>query len=124
MKTHFLKTWPEYFQAVVEDRKPFEIRRNDRDYAVGDVLVLQEWCPVKGDYTGNYVKRCVSYLTDFEQKPGFVVLGLAKDADAVAVYRCRLCGYDTMQPRRLRGLAGLRCFNLQCEGPVYLVNHS
>ena len=39
---HLLKTEKEYFQKIADGLKPFEIRRNDRDYQTGDFLVLQE----------------------------------------------------------------------------------
>lgn len=35
MKTHDLKTWPEYFYAVLSGRKKHEVRSADRDFAVG-----------------------------------------------------------------------------------------
>ncbi len=44
-KVHVLKTWRSYFEAVVEGRKRFELRQNDRDFGVGDVLRLVEWIP-------------------------------------------------------------------------------
>jgi hypothetical protein len=42
MKTHELKTDPVGFDAVVEGRKKFEIRFDDRGYEVGDELVLRK----------------------------------------------------------------------------------
>jgi hypothetical protein len=45
MKTHYLKTWPEYFQAIKSGEKKAELRLNDRDFKVGDELVLQEYDP-------------------------------------------------------------------------------
>lgn len=63
MKTHHLKTWPEPFEAVLSGAKPYEIRRSDRDYAVGDLLVLSEWLPASCQYTGRRALRRVTYMT-------------------------------------------------------------
>ncbi|WP_204807510.1 ASCH/PUA domain-containing protein [Aeromonas veronii] len=71
---HELKIKPEYFAAVVNGEKTFEIRNNDdRNFQVGDTLVLKSF---DGEFNGNFVERTVSYITDFEQKPGYVVLGI------------------------------------------------
>ncbi|MBR2343206.1 MAG: DUF3850 domain-containing protein [Clostridia bacterium] len=40
---HHLKTLPEYFQAVIDERKPFEIRENDRNFKTGDRVILEEY---------------------------------------------------------------------------------
>lgn len=80
-RVHELKVWPAYFAALADGRKTFEIRRNDRGYQVGDVLALREWrpdlVPGSGDYTGRSLTRVVTYITDFEQMQGIVVMGLA-----------------------------------------------
>ncbi len=47
---HELKILPEWFEDVTQQKKTFEIRKNDRNYSVGDTLVLREW--YKGKYTG------------------------------------------------------------------------
>lgn len=60
---HELKTWPEMFRAVVSGHKTHEIRNNDRGYAVGDVLYLQEWEPAAQTYTGNAHAVEVTFLT-------------------------------------------------------------
>lgn len=59
---HALKIWPEYFEAVLDGRKRFEIRRDDRGYKVGDVLNLREWDPAKERYTGRMLDASVTYL--------------------------------------------------------------
>lgn len=61
---HHIKTWPEEFQAIFLGMKTFEIRFNDRLYSVGDYLVLEEWSPTLGDYTGRVEVRYVSYITE------------------------------------------------------------
>ena len=78
---HELKCWPEYFQAVLDGVKMFEIRKNDRDFKVGDWLHLQEWCPKTQAYTGRSTKREVVYSTGWEQKPGYIVMGLRSPTD-------------------------------------------
>lgn len=57
---HELKILPKWFEDVIQQKKTFEIRKNDRNYSVGDTLILKEWN--KGKYTGREVKRTVSYI--------------------------------------------------------------
>lgn len=64
-RTHSLKTWPEYFEAIADGRKKFELRKDDRCFAVGDDLILQEWVPETKQYTGRMAHVVVTYmLTD------------------------------------------------------------
>jgi hypothetical protein len=42
---HELKCWPEYFHAIRSGRKKFELRKDDRGFAIGDLLVLREFIP-------------------------------------------------------------------------------
>ncbi len=44
-RTHRLKTWTEFFQAVLAEDKTFEFRRDDRGFMVGDTLALEHWDP-------------------------------------------------------------------------------
>ncbi len=62
MTTHELKTWPQYFDAIVRGIKTLEVRKFDRNFAAGDRLRLREWDPTTGHYTGNEELRDVSYL--------------------------------------------------------------
>lgn len=75
--THELKILPMYFQAVWDGKKTFEIRKNDRGFMPGDMLVLKEWNGKK--YTGSALCVRVSYmLTDTIDgiEPGYCVLGI------------------------------------------------
>ena len=77
---HQLKTLPEFFQDV-GPLKPFEIRRDDRGFKVGDTLWLQEWTE-KGGYTGQAKQFKVGYILRGEQwgiMEGYCVMGLERD---------------------------------------------
>ena len=41
--THHLKIKPKYFQAVIDGKKPFEIRYNDRNFKQGDRVIFEEY---------------------------------------------------------------------------------
>ena len=78
-KVHKLKTWPMFFQAVLEGSKPFELRKNDRHFNVGDILILEEYDPDAEGYTGRKCERKISYVLDanpFIDLHGHVILGL------------------------------------------------
>jgi hypothetical protein len=75
---HPLKTWPNFFVAILNGTKAFELRRNDRGFECGDTLRLQEWNPETGEYTGREVlKHVTAILTKHEGlADGFVLMSL------------------------------------------------
>lgn len=85
---HELKTWPPYFDAVARGDKPFEVRKDDRKFAVGDTLVLREYLPdvfdeqgmvVTGSYSGRTTEKVVIYKLAGGRMgldPGYCILGL------------------------------------------------
>lgn len=73
---HRLKIYPAFFEAVLSGRKNFEIRNNDRNFKPGDTVTLCEYRPDKADYTGRTTGAAIGYVTDFCQKPGYVVFSL------------------------------------------------
>lgn len=77
--THDLKIQPIYFHDIVEGKKNFEIRLNDRNFKEGDFLRLRTF--FGGVYTGGEVQVFVSYVlssNEFPQgiKPNYVVMGI------------------------------------------------
>jgi hypothetical protein len=77
--THYLKTWPRYFQRIKDNEKTFEVRVNDRDYQTNDLLVLQEYDPEVALFTGQELNREISYILhggQFGIEKGYVVMGL------------------------------------------------
>ena len=78
IRKHEIKILPEYFSAHRCGLKTFEIRKNDSDYQVVDVVVLKEW-EIRGHfYTGAEITGVISYITDYEQQDGYVVFGFNK----------------------------------------------
>ncbi|WP_144787851.1 DUF3850 domain-containing protein [Lysinibacillus fusiformis] len=73
MTVHELKTLPEYFGPVADGIKTFEIRKNDRGYQVGDLLLLKEYDDA---FTGNAVLKEVTYLTADYQQIDYVTLAI------------------------------------------------
>ncbi len=64
-KIHELKIWPEFFQEVQSGYKPIELRKNDRQYMVGDILKLLEWYPDTEVYTGRMTCKEISDVFRF-----------------------------------------------------------
>jgi len=62
MAAHFLKIYPEYLNQIIEGKKTFEFRKNDRNYCVGDVLFLKEWLQDKKVYTGRSIQVKIKNL--------------------------------------------------------------
>lgn len=104
-RLHDLKVWPPAFRDLKSGAKPYEVRRADRDFRVGDLLLLREWRPegtTEGlgalfddgpGYTGEAVIGRVTHVTpgplQFPGAPlllpdGVVVLGVEVE-DEVAV---------------------------------------
>jgi len=105
---HILKCWPEYFEAIGQGRKTFEVRENDRNYQEGDSLELREFEPCKrcdgsgrmwdcgdkmecvqcgpshGEYTMRWLFCKVSYVMkggSFGVSPRHVVMGIKLPAN-------------------------------------------
>lgn len=99
---HTVKCYPEFFKALADGSKPFEVRKNDRTYKAGDFLAVNEFLPEEDPYTlrsgmkepyggyhhavedGYYSGNCmlfkITYVLDDPRfcKEGMVVLGLAR----------------------------------------------
>ena len=86
---HNLKTDPEVFQASFDNLKDFEIRFNDRDFKIGDELVLME-TKYSGEemrngkplaFTKRKLHRTVKYILKggvYGLAEGWVILALQK----------------------------------------------
>ena len=86
---HELKTWLTVFEAVVDGRKTFELRKNDRWFSVGDSLRLLEYNSISQAYTGREVWCRVTYIVDSVPEwglmDGYCIMGLAKEVNPTAI---------------------------------------
>lgn len=75
-KTIRIKLLSKYFDAVEARIKNFEVRFNDKDYRVGDWLVLREWDGSK--YTGYVTVRRITYVCSLDNigLTGWVAMGI------------------------------------------------
>lgn len=79
---HELKTWPDFFVAIWNNEKHFELRKDDRGFQAGDTLLLREWSKAAG-YTGRAVRAGVPYLLGGQWpglEPGYVVMSIEREA--------------------------------------------
>lgn len=101
MAEHELKVATAYFDALASGEKNFEVRRDDRGFQRGDVLVLRRYGKSFSSAIGAFqylrgtsncmaseadtVRRRITYVLtggQFGIEPGFVVLGLAAEPPA------------------------------------------
>lgn len=89
------KILPEYFQDILDGKKKYEIRLNDFNIEVGDMLVLEEWTsadPKIRQATGRVLEKEVSYLKKFKlrdlwwskediKEKGFQIISFKNKAD-------------------------------------------
>jgi hypothetical protein len=85
--THELKIHPTYFQEVINGNKTFEIRKNDRDYSVGDVLFLNEYDPDKKIYTGRRTRVKITYITNYAQAEDYIVIGIKLEHQLIKLFK-------------------------------------
>ena len=95
---HEVKCYPDYFDKLKSGVKPFEVRKKDRPYQVGDFLAVNEFVDFNyefhsddeyekfsrvtedGRYSGECILFKITYILDDREycKDGTVILGLAR----------------------------------------------
>ena len=78
---HTLKTWPKSMHAMMEGRKRFEYRKDDRGFAVGDTLVLLGYDPDTKLFTGAALNRRVQFIIhggQFGIPAGYCIMDLVE----------------------------------------------
>lgn len=81
MKTVYKKIRPQYFQDVLTGRKGFELRKDEDDIQVDDVMCLIEVDYYDGnlDVTGRFVEKIVKYVLrnvpEYGLMEGYCIVG-------------------------------------------------
>lgn len=87
-----LKIWPENFEAQNAGKKNHEVRNNDRGYAVGDYLLLQEWSPEAVAYTGRSLAVQVEAVKPIMEDSVYLKTSPAQQAKDEKIYWNTECG--------------------------------
>lgn len=61
-QVHQIRIAATYFEDAASGRKPFELRKNDRNYKEGDILDMMEF--KDGRNTGRVIRKVVTYLLE------------------------------------------------------------
>lgn len=79
MKMIEKKCYCEYFRSVLNGEKRFELRKDDDNVQVGDILFLREWNPDLMAYTGLSTRVVVRYVLrdvpQFGLMRGYCIIG-------------------------------------------------
>ena len=74
MAYHDLKIDPEFFGPVQLGLKTAELRLNDRDFKVGDWLILNEY---HNGYTGRQIAKKIVHIADVDFiAKGYVLISM------------------------------------------------
>ncbi|HCQ9145264.1 TPA: DUF550 domain-containing protein [Klebsiella pneumoniae] len=115
--THDLKIYPEFFSAVCTGVRRAELRKNDRDYRVGDTLHLTETPRGSCHQTGEFINVKITHIADVgEWMPGYVLLSVelqerrksAMDSEPVAEVVSIYGDPEAFGEREIRPLIGIQ----------------
>lgn len=78
MKKHALKTYTIPFDAQWIGVKTYEYRKNDRDFQVGDLLMLYEWA-MSDTETGRCIDAVITHIgkgPDFGIRKNYCIMSI------------------------------------------------
>jgi hypothetical protein len=83
---HKVKSWNYLFQAAKSGAKKHDFRdATERDYKIGDQLLLQEFNPATGQYTGEELLVNITYKTDRQTPCALSSNGLAQNMVVLSI---------------------------------------
>jgi len=86
--THRVKSWLYLYEAAVSGKKKHDFRfKDERDYKVGDTLVLCEYDQATGGYTGRETEFVITYITSNETPCAISSNGLNREVCVLSIER-------------------------------------
>jgi hypothetical protein len=81
-----VKSWPQFFGPMVSGKKLHDMRnKRDRAYKIGDRMLLREFDPFGGGYTGRSAVATITYITSRETPCALSSVGLGDDMAILSV---------------------------------------
>lgn len=75
-----VKSWPQFFSKMITGQKKHDMRnKRDRSYKVGDKMLLREFDPFGGGYTGRFAVALITYITSNDTPCALSSVGLGDD---------------------------------------------
>jgi uncharacterized protein YqfB (UPF0267 family) len=88
MEIHKLKSWSMFYKDIESGQRTSDIRcTDDRRFKVGDILELNEFDPVKFEYTGRVQRAEITYIQTNKSNPCAISYDALKDNYAVLSIR-------------------------------------
>lgn len=79
---HELKIIQKNFVPMASGLKNFYLKRVDKSYKPGDLLVMREWSDIMCNYSGRTLTYLITYIYEgcgqYGLAPGYCVLGLRR----------------------------------------------
>jgi len=75
-RRHELKTVNPYYTQVANNQKQFELRFNDRGFAIGDRLVLREYDLVRKSYGSRQMRQVYNVRNDSMLLENYVIIDM------------------------------------------------
>jgi hypothetical protein len=74
-----LKSWPRYFDAILAGTKKHDIRKMDRRFEIGDIIMLEEFDPKTSNYTGRKLKAKITWISSSDEPCSIAEDALSSD---------------------------------------------
>lgn len=68
-RRHVVRSWSMFFRDIITGERTADIRLRDREYRVGDEMLLQEYDPVEETYTGREQLVKITYIQGGKSNP-------------------------------------------------------